>query len=107
MSTNQYLSLLGSHDFEPTIKGPTRGTLNSASCLDHIFIRSKLRSVSGKSDYFILNGHLTDLFPVMINFYKENIVGSRSKRTLNIVERINLETLGDYFSEETWAHQQQ
>ena len=93
ISTFQYLSLLGSHDFEPTIKGPTRGTLNSASCLDHIFIRSKLKSGSLKSDFFILNGHLTDHFPVKINFYAEKTVGARSKLTSKIVE-----TLGDYFS---------
>lgn len=102
--TNQYLSLVGSYGFEATIKGPTRVTLNSATCLDHIFIRSKLKSGLLKFDSFILNGDLTDHFPIMINFYGEQAVGTRSKLISKIVENINLETLGDHFDRETWAH---
>ena len=65
-TVNDYLSLMAQHGFLSYINSPTRITKNSATCLDHIFVRQKLRAQSLVMKSFKLDNNITDHLPVML-----------------------------------------
>lgn len=78
-NVNDYLSMLGQFGFVPYIGSPTRITIDSKSCIDHIFVRKKLKSNSLYFKSFIIEAHITDHFPVMLNIDCEQPVHNINK----------------------------
>lgn len=70
-NVNEYLSTMGRHGFIPYIGSPTRVTVDTASCIDHIFVRKKLKTNNLKFKSFILDTHITDHYPIMLNIKYE------------------------------------
>lgn len=102
-NVNLYLSILNFFGFELTINGPTRITPNSNSCLDHIFIRNKLKTNLLKHNSFILKGDLTDHFPVMINLFCDNVSQEEVKYISKKSKKINYQTFQELISNENWV----
>ena len=69
---NSYLSILNHFGFLSAINGATRVTNNSSSCIDHIFIRRKLKIQSLKFRPLVLNSAFTYHYPIMLDIAKEN-----------------------------------
>lgn len=105
---NMYLSLLNVHGYSSAINGPTRVTSNSSSCLDHIFVRNKLKAGYFRYDTYILNTDLTDHFPVMINFYgrevHKNPVQNHNRLLSKTIVTLNYQTLTNLMSQENWTN---
>lgn len=66
-NVHKYMSVLAKHGFEPYIRRPTRVTPETATCLDHIFLKTRLNTTHKYSiNSFILNCNITDHYPVMM-----------------------------------------
>lgn len=76
---NDYLNLLAKYNYISCINIPTRVFGTAVSCLDHIFIKSKVKNQDIFS--FVLKSKLTDHYPVMlrINLTKMTRVKENSK----------------------------
>lgn len=102
--SNMYLSILSSFGLLSTINGPTRVTLETNSCIDHIFVRSRLAHPLQHSSY-ILDSNLTDHYPVMLNFYNSEVKTANNTcatYTEKIVTKLNNCTLIRLLTEEDW-----
>lgn len=97
-NVNLYLSTLNLYGFQSTINGPT----HIKTCLDHIFIKNKLKSNLIRKSTFILNSDLTDHFPVMISFLCDNNNKNETKYVTKTTNTINYETFRNLISNETW-----
>ena len=73
VTVGSYVSLLHHFGFLSAVNNPTRVYNNTGSCLDHIFIRKKLKTGSLKYSTFILNTDITDHFPIMLNINRDLI----------------------------------
>ena len=62
-----YQSTLSRFGFSPYITCPTRVTTTTTSCIDHIYVRKKLKISSLKYQSFVLNSDLTDHYPIVLN----------------------------------------
>lgn len=102
--TNLYLSTLNFYGFESTINGPTRVTSNTSTCLDHIFLKNKLKSNAQEYSTFIIETDLTDHFPIMINIYSDYIVRTNDNKTVTkTVEKFNELLFRDQISKQSWT----
>lgn len=64
---NDYLNIFSSHGYISAINKPTRVFGNSMSCIDHIFIKQKIKYASNdKLVPIILQSHLTDHFTTIL-----------------------------------------
>lgn len=71
-NTNNYLSVLARHGFEPYIQSHTRVTAETATCIDHIFLKKKHNVNYYKYKSYILNCNITDHYPVMMAISTEH-----------------------------------
>ncbi|CAG9760434.1 unnamed protein product [Ceutorhynchus assimilis] len=69
---NLYLLTLSHHGFVSLVNCATRETSTSATCIDHLFMRKKLKTNSLKYQSFVLNNGLTDHYPIMLNLYNDS-----------------------------------
>lgn len=99
-SSFNYVSNLLARNFTPAIEQPTRVEKNSSTCIDHIFIKSKVPLKLFKSA--VLNIKITDHFPVIIGIDTPHIPVMKNK-TLNY-NRIDFNTLLDKFIKEKWQN---
>ena len=75
-NVNSYLSMLAHHGFETYINVPTRTP--SLTCLDHIFIRKKLKKINLIYKSFVLHTNITDHYPIMINIHLQDYIENKT-----------------------------
>lgn len=88
---NEYLCAMAQLGYVPYINSPTR--LESGSCLDHMFVCQKLGSVDCGMGAYILNTHITDHAPIMLNI-KLNDLGNIPKNSSIILNRVKFDLEG-------------
>lgn len=99
-SSFNYISNLLARNFTPAIEQPTRVEKNSSTCIDHIFIKSKVPLKLFKSA--VLNLKITDHFPIIIGIDSPNVSVLKNK-TLSL-NRINFNTLLSKLNKENWQN---
>lgn len=100
---NLYLATLSHYGFISCINSPTRVTIESASCLDHIFVKmSNYNKFKYKS--FILNSDITDHYPVMLNLTCKGIseVNKMNANKTLIIKKIDHKKLQGLIKEQNW-----
>ena len=100
--TNSYLNILVSLGFKYFINKPTRIQNNSESCIDHIFIKSKINLLKSLN-FFVFKEKITDHLPVScdISLIFEN--SQKTKKQL-LEKSINYEKLHQQLQEENWQN---
>lgn len=104
--TNNYLSVLMSHGYFSLINGPTRVTLTTKSCIDHIFMK---RKKDPKFTYspFILDTDVTDHLPIFLSIHKEDGINNININHSNIVSKtikvLNNEKVNNLLSFQDWT----
>jgi hypothetical protein len=89
----EYKCLLSEHGFVSTINKPTRETQFTKTCIDHIFVRSKINFNSG-----IIRTSFSDHYTTIIEF-KEKMKPKNGK----IVNKINFNALLKELERESWS----
>lgn len=67
---HNYLSVMSLLGFESYINTATR--FDSNACLDHVFVNQKLKSNNLALDSYVLDSHMTDHGPIMLNIVSKN-----------------------------------
>lgn len=85
------------------INKPTRVTTENSSCIDHIFIKTKIDKNKFKFSSYILESTITDHCPVLLNIETENnlITSNNSK---NVIKTINYNKMLQLLSQENWEN---
>ena len=96
--TAEYVALLGQHGFVSCINDATRCEGNSNSCIDHIFLKRKLKLDKMKFQSYVIHASLTDHFPIMLNISntsdsKLTEIGKKGERIVSFVDRERLDGL--------------
>ena len=102
---NLYLSTLNEYGFSPFITCPTRVTSTTASCIDHIFVRRKLKTERIWYQSFVLNSDLTDHYPIMLNVLSKpvNQTINKLEKTKEIkIEKVNYDKLINLLQIQDW-----
>lgn len=68
--THNYLAMMSQLGFQPYIDSVTR--VDSDSCLDHIFVNQRLKTSDHNISSFVLDSHMTDHCPTMLNIIANN-----------------------------------
>lgn len=104
--TNNYLSMLMSHGYFSLINGPTRVTLTTKSCIDHIFMKRK-KDPKFKYSPFILDTDVTDHLPIFLSIHKEDGINNININHSNIVSKtikvLNNENVNNLLSFQDWT----
>lgn len=79
-NANDYLALMNSLGFQSYINSVTREL--SGSCLDHVFVKQKLKSNNIKLNSYIFNEDITDHSPVMLLVRQKKIVQENCNSTV-------------------------
>lgn len=98
-----YLYTMAQLGFIPYINSPTRFQTNT--CLDHIFVRQKLRTVKCRYDTFILDTHVTDHSPVMLNITSDSLLPNHVSQESHIMKKtkLDLNKFRQLLSMEDWS----
>ena len=97
-----YSSLLNQHGFCAYINGPTRVHEQVHSCIDHIFLRKKLKNSNFYQQSYIVHTFITDHFPVMLNIYRDFKVISETNENVRKVFDIDFNKLNPSLTREYW-----
>ena len=95
---NEYINIMHSHAFLPTISHPTRVTQNSSKLIDHIWLNKTIPCESG-----VINSDFSDHFPIFILTKFEHSVSKHIDKSFRDHAQANLRSLYDDTSE--WLHQ--
>ena len=100
----EYGAILDQYGFCSYINCPTRIDKSTESCIDHIFLRKKLKTNILKFQSYIIQSSFTDHFPIMLNIYNQNDISTPVGNGLNgksvvIVDHKKLDT---YLKSENW-----
>lgn len=99
---NKYLDIMASHGFLSYINELTRITQETASCVDHYFIKNNKCS-SLIFTPFIIQSDITDHFPIILNISKPTSVNFNTPvKGPTQSRRINYDKLTELLSTETW-----
>lgn len=99
-TVNNYMSLLHRYGFSSMINAPTRVQGNSATCIDHLFVKCKselyneIRSV-------ILTRDFTDHYPVLLNI---GLKGKSFVPKKNEIQKIDYVQLENLLSQLEWSN---
>ncbi|KAL3273735.1 hypothetical protein HHI36_015164 [Cryptolaemus montrouzieri] len=89
---NDYLSTLVYFGFLPYIKRPTM--FDSGTYLDHIFVKQKLRAMKMKLKSYVLDTHLTDYAPVLLNINSEDFLNTSGDGSIVVTNnKLNFDEL--------------
>lgn len=100
---NVYLSLMGQNGFVSYINSPTRVTHETSTCIDHLFIRKKIKKRNLKFKSFILKAEITDHYPIMLNVNLDEKPLNESEEQLNYYHHINYDLLKQHLSVQDWS----
>lgn len=95
--TNEYLSLLSHYGLKSTINSTTRTSLESKSCIDHIFAKTKKITISS-----IIHTTVTDHYTTSLGI-RSNIVNKTKIPTNTTQHVIDFKSLRTEISHETWT----
>lgn len=98
---NDYLTVLSGHGFHSLINKPTRVQAESATCIDHFFVKYKenmLKSINP----VILTRTVTDHYPIMLNI-ELNTCCNNVPAENQCVKKINYKLLNELLSRATWG----
>lgn len=94
--TNEYLSLLAHYGLQSTINSSTRTSLESKSCIDHIFVKTKNKTISS-----IIHSTVTDHFTTTLGMRLKNEI--KPKIYTNTSQHIiDFKALSYDISQESW-----
>lgn len=102
-NANKYLSVLANHGFEPYIQSPTRITADSATCIDHIFLKKKHNVNYYRCSSFILNCNITDHFPVMMNISMDHSINDNKNDNIKEISSIDINKLKTLLANQNWS----
>lgn len=100
IKTNDYLNILASRCFLSCINGYTRVVNNSATCIDHIFVKN---IAINKIDPIILKCDITDHFATIIYIDIGKISNTRVKNNLKQYNIIDFVLLNNLLKNENWS----
>ena len=88
-NVNEYVSIMAAFGFQPMYREVTRS--ESGICLDHIFIKRKIRCDQTQFSSYIIDYELTDHLPIMFNvstnYNNHNDINStKNKNTLKKID---------------------
>nr|CAI5829681.1 unnamed protein product [Callosobruchus analis] len=98
--TNDYLTVMNSFGYNNLINGVTRKTENTASCIDHLFIRCKDENYS-KITPVILKRDLTDHYPILLNLKLKNKLTDTTQEN-KLYSKIDYALLSQTISTAKW-----
>lgn len=99
---NDYLSALGGLGFVSYINSVTR--FDTGTCLDHIFVREQLNPGSLDFRSFILDYHMTDHAPVMLNIgFRQVTKCNNNERTSLIRYRTDMQKILRMLRSQDWT----
>ena len=103
-NTNKYLSVLAKHGFVPYIQLPTRVTKDTATCLDHIFIKQKKTKNNIKFKSYVLTCDITDHYAVIATFVKDTYSQDNidDNKEFHTYKKINTEEFEALIKNESW-----
>lgn len=99
---NTYMSTLNHCGFLPYIHSPTRVTHETNSCIDHIFMRKKIKTKNLNCKSFIITSAVTDHYPVMLNLSLSNSTNVKQKIEHRKIEKTNDVKLIELMEEQDW-----
>lgn len=102
-NSNKYLSVLAKHGFVPYIQSHTRVTAESATCIDHIFLKKKHSMNCYKCCSFILNCNITDHFPVMMSISSHQPIQDNKNNNMQTISSVDLNKLRTLIAEHSWS----
>lgn len=71
--SSQYLNIMNENGYLSVINSPTRVQGNSSTCLDHIFIKTKIQSIKEQTLPLIIKTNITDHYTTCIQIvFKDN-----------------------------------
>lgn len=97
-SVNNYLTVLNSYGFHSKINKATRVQGNSATCIDHFFIKSN-NDIYDNTSGVILTTHLTDHYPILLNI-KLKLVETIPKK--QSIKKLDHQALSQLLSNAGW-----
>lgn len=100
---SDYLSAMAHLGFVPFINSVTRPDTNT--CLDHIFVNQKLKSRSISLGSFILDSHMTDHYPTMLNVTLDRTL-NKDETTQNsyFITKLDLIKFKNLLSLQDWSY---
>lgn len=100
---SNYLSTMARMGFTPYINAPTR--FETKTCIDHIFIRQKLKLKSMIFETYILNSHSTDHAPVMLNvcFTASTPTSETHNSSIITKKELNLSKFKQLLGSQDWS----
>lgn len=103
VNTNKYLSILAKHGFLPYIQLPTRVTKDTATCLDHIFIKQKHTGNNIEIKTYILTCNITDHYAVIATFLKNPNIQEKDNNESHTHSKINTKKFEELIKKENWV----
>lgn len=97
---NDYLTVLSSHGFHSLINKPTRVQAESATCIDHFFVKYKenmLKSINP----VVLTRTLTDHYPIILNI-ELSVNGNGVVTENQFLKKTNYKLLNELLSRAGW-----
>lgn len=100
----RYLAQMNSHGFIALCRGVTRS--ESGSCLDHLFVRNKNKSLLNNLKTFIIEHDISDHYPVMLNISNNlrNKTKTMSSAQKELLKKIDFEKLRLHAADSDWNH---
>ena len=97
-----YSTLLNHHGFVSHMNQTTRENNISHSCIDHIFLRCKLKKSSYKYQSYIIHANITDHYPIMLNINNNNVSEKNTPLENYEISRIDYTKLNNLLELENW-----
>ena len=98
--SQKYMNILYASGFLSGINIPTRVTSHSATCLDHIFVKSSQDITSFNP--FVIESYITDHYPVMLNIQNVKKINTATEEENETSIRIDYKQLEKLTSNENW-----
>ena len=101
--SNNYRAMMNSIGFTSLINATTR--CDSRTCIDHIFLRSTLRTNNIRLNSFILDSYMTDHFPVLLQISnKHSIQENHLIKTSNSFDKLCTKSFHKLIKEVNWLN---
>lgn len=99
---NLYMSTLNHCGLVPYVHSPTRVTHETNSCIDHIFIKKKIKTNNLNCKSFVITSAVTDHYPVMLNVSLCNSINPKEKREHRKIVKTDYVKLTQLMEEQDW-----
>lgn len=99
----EYLFTMAQLGFVPYINSPTR--FQSRSCLDHIFVLQRLHTIKFGFSSYVIDTHITDHAPVMINITSNSPLPDNFSQNSGIIKKkkLDLDKFRKLLNLENWS----